>query len=276
MEKDFLHIEQLDAYRLGILPPDERRAFEQRLENDPELRAVFEAYSDMLGGIRTAGDLELLLLIREAHTTAKAAGLTDAAHSEAAKPAGKVVSLHRNTLLRRIAAAASVLILAAVGLWWYFQPSPYDQAFATHYTPEKNRLGQALDQLEARGIGTPDNPAAKLLRDALQAYERGDMPGARSRLESYASQFGLQNHTARFYLGVTLLAEGDFPKAAETLIPLATNPAGGWQGEARFYLALTYCKIPSKHAEAKQLFEEIAADPGSPFQGAAQAILPSL
>ncbi|MBK8703684.1 MAG: hypothetical protein IPN33_08645 [Saprospiraceae bacterium] len=267
MEKEFTHIDILDAWFRNEMNEDQRQVFEQRLATEPSLKAEFDLYAEMIAGIQTFGDHALMAQIRQTHSQMKSEGFFQE------KREAKLVSFRSNAV--RWSAAAAVALLAVVTAWWYWSSSAYDKAFAAHYQPNPASLNTLLDSLETLGFAAGKDEAYRDFVAGVQAYEKGDFAQAEKQLAAW-HRLHPDDDNGRYMLALSLLAQQRFGKAANLLQPLIDNQKQELAHEARFYLALAYCKQPFQRSAARRLLQEIASDSSSPYRQQAADILAQL
>ena len=121
----------------------------------------------------------------------------------------------------RYAIAAAFILLGIVGgTWWLSKPSGAQEVLAI--TPPETLSAEIDLVLGGRGLG-PSDSLIFLLREALQAYNRGDFPASIPGLETYHTHF--PNHEeVGLLLAVSLLQSGEHIRAGEILAGFAQRP----------------------------------------------------
>lgn len=118
MHTDQERSEQIERYLGGEMPGAERTAFEAALASDPALAdalALHRALRESLGHARRRQLLD---------------ALTDVAAEAAASEHAAPLTVRWFAPYRMAAAAAVLVLIAAVGLWWYTQPPRTEQPLA--------------------------------------------------------------------------------------------------------------------------------------------------
>lgn len=264
-QQGFLLTEEDMTNYLQGKPGDEKAALlESRMQSDEEFAKAMEQRSEMLEGIRTQGDLELRTQLKKMHDQAKAGGILEE------KPVGQEVAFRQRVL--RWSAAAVLALLAIAGAWWYFAPGKYDEVFAAHYQANPVMLENYMDVLESEGFASGKEAAFEAYREGMQAYENGNYDMAEKRIAAWLEQ-NPADENAQLFLSLSYLSQQEYKKAARQLEPLLKSQNPAVAREAKFYLALTWCKMPFKHDAARKLLDEIAANDASPYQKQALNIL---
>lgn len=338
MEKEFKNIEQWEAHLRGELTEAEMQEMQQRLASDEGLNAEFEAFTQLVEGARTVGDLHIRQAIAQAHSESRKQGfllteddLTDYLRGKLDESTSAILELRmqsdtafaedmnrRTELLEGIrtkgdldiraqirqagqqaksegilqvdiqqstarivtfrqkmvrwAAAASVALLAIAGAWWYLVPSKYDEAFAAHYQPNPPMLNSLLDSLESAGFAAGKGEAYKAYLAGVQAYEAGEFVKSESPIAAWLQQ-NPGDDNARLLLGLNYLGQQSYKKAAGVFEQLLASQDAAIARTAKFYLALSWCKLPFKRGMAQRLLAQIANDKESPHRQAAAMML---
>ena len=263
--------ERIDQYLLGQSPAAERAAFEQLLEQDPELRRQLADTEAAMAAVELFEDdflkNRLSKLDEQFQQSEKATINVEEASGTAATPPAteaKVVSMrplkrNRRTLL---AYAASLLLLLGVA-YWLFQPG--DPLSARQLALNTFEPYQNIVNNPTRGETDESAEATAYL-----AYNAGDFKKA-----AYTLQRLEQNPVNQFYLAQSLFAEQDF-RAAEELFVVLSNTDNPFQAESRYYWALTEAALENV-PDAKQLLRNFLLDfPESELAPRAEELLEEL
>jgi predicted Zn-dependent protease len=203
----------LDQYFDNLLSPDERKAVEARVQNEPELAASFalrQEQADWLG--REAG--------RRAMQAQTADLGTEFFGVQASTPAPMQVSWSRRWL-----AAAAAITLLAVAVWFLNRTeTPAYAAYSQH----------APLQLTQRG----NVEATKLAAET--AFNSGKYEEALPLIQQLRSQQPDQVVLA-LYEGICCLETGRNTEA-NTIFQSIANGNSALKGEGTWYLALNYWK----------------------------------
>lgn len=216
--------EAIEAYVLERMSAMERDAFEQRLTNDPALRAEVALERDNIRAVELGGVVRAMKQIT-------------------AEEAIETTTTGRGRSLLPYAAAVAVLIGGA--LWWIDRPTDHERLFATHFEADPG-LPVAM--------GATDDP---VFADAMVSYKEGLFADARSKWSTLL-QVDPLNDTLRFYIASAALAEGDAAAAIASFTAIAQDSASVFHERARWYLFLAHVRLGHR-AEAKAI--DLSADP---------------
>src|SRR5690606_2649060 len=136
------------------------------------------------------------------------------------------------------------------------------------------QLTKILGRLEAAGFASPEQSRNDSLAQALQLYEKGEYEKARIELVQYC-QIYPDDKIARHYLGMSLLQQSEYAKAASHLSALAGDPDFELRHANKWYLALCYLQFgtPEGRKDARALLQQLADDPESGYSREAKAYL---
>ena len=246
--------ERIDQYLLGQSPPAERTAFEQLLEQDPELRQQLADTETAMAAVEIFEDDFLKDRLRDLDQQFQGGEdapvtINESPEEATTAPAreAKVVNMrplkrNRRTLL--VYAASLLLLLGAA--YWILQPGDSlsaRQLAINTFEPYDNIVNKPT-----RGEGDETAEATAYL-----AYDAGDFKKA-----VYALQRLEQTPVNQFYLAQSLFAEQDF-RAAEELFVVLSNTENPFQAESRYYWALTEATLENV-PDAKQLLRNFLLD----------------
>ncbi len=262
--------DDLTDYLRGKLDDEKSAILEQRMQSDEVFAEDMNRRTELLEGIRTKGDLDIRAQIRQAGQQAKVEGILQ---EDIQQSTARIVTFRQKMV--RWAAAASVALMAIAGAWWYLMPSKYDAVFADHYQPNPGMMAPLLDSLEQTGFAAGKTEAFKAYVAGMAAYEAGNFTVSEKEIATWLQQ-NPNDDNARLFLGLSQLAQRDFSRASDSFEPLIESRDATIAQEAKFYLALAWCKQPMKRGAAKRLLSEIAADPASPHRMTAATMLEKL
>ncbi|RMG22732.1 MAG: hypothetical protein D6730_15885 [Bacteroidetes bacterium] len=230
---------QIEAYLDGLLPPEEREAFEQKLRQQPALKEQLDKH-------RAA---RLLLEISAGRKL-----LEEVADKKTLRPfrAGQRWMLW--------SAAAAVVLLA---LLWSFM------SLKTQYTPQ-NLAMQHFELYPGSSIRA-ERAEAGLFEKGMLAYEAGDLDAAIrhfSAMQPAAARYA----ESRLYLGVALLQNGQAGEAASVLKTLIASNDSRFSPAAQWYLCLAYLMDGQVEA-SKELASVLAADTRHAYSASARRLL---
>lgn len=141
------------------------------------------------------------------------------------------------------------------------------------FQPEQDKLSALLDKIRVFGFaGEPQNREDSLAV-ALDLYGSARYEPAREALSAYLAAYP-DDHTARFYFGMSHLYLKMPEVAFDILSPLSELKFFDMQDDARWYAALAAANVD--RVRAIGLFARLSKDPDSKYQEAAQAVMASL
>lgn len=243
--------ETIENYLHGKLPEAAHRAFAERLQQEPELRAEVEAFrlseavieegiADRLRTDFAAWDLE----------------------TPQQQPA-RVVALR--SVRRWVAVAASLLVLSFTFLQWRSTQQNYNSdTLAAFY--HNNDLGIT------RSGSTIDNE----LRPALAAIQSENYPLAIQQLLTVSDTASFYPD-ARYLLADTYFRDGQYDESEAALAPLLAGPDVLLKEKAEWLQVLIALKEGKKNdPEFQQRLNRISSDPNHSFQPSAAALQQTL
>ncbi|SDM40760.1 anti-sigma factor family protein [Siphonobacter aquaeclarae] len=232
------------AYIDKTLAAEERRAFEERLRNDPDLRKRYEDYVLMQEGLERLSFSELI----------------DQTNPIAGDEVTKVIKI-RLPSWKPLAMAASVAVVAIIGYLSYSGYRSYEETdvFNRYYQPERP---------DSRGAD--DSLCEHLSPDIRESYYRKDYEQTIRLLSN-----GSNGSCTHYYRGLAYLAVDRKEEAIAELEGIQKEEGQPLKERADWYLALTYLS-DHRRKDAVRLFRMIAEDKGHPYQLSAQKIIESL
>ncbi|MBM3434875.1 MAG: hypothetical protein FJY07_01515 [Bacteroidetes bacterium] len=247
MDDETLRQELIERYLNGELKEAERSEFETRLENDPVLAHDLR-FAQSLSELE---EREEELLFRE-NLSAILHDIKKENESENMKyghvnliPEKKAILL----LSKYRIAALLVILLSITALLFFLLKSSgkkEDQLFAQYFQP------YSVDF-----ISRSESDSLASLSRAFAAYNKADYPAAIQLFEKYTRDFPY-NEIAGFFLGISLIAESEYPKAEAYLNKLTESPSGSLQEQAAWYLALIALKTDKERQSVINMFRKIA------------------
>ncbi len=249
-EQDQIRIEN---YLYGRMTAEQERSFEQEVEKDAALAEALEL--ERL-------EQRALRLLDQDRLREQMAGWKAEKKQLPADEGARVVSITRRRFLYRVSAAASVLLLLGIPLWWANQ-NYSDQAL----------LGGALDLESAAGIRS-DAPAGEALQPARGAYQDGAVDEAIRMLRAEAgSPYADQ---AQLLLGKLYADQEDYAAAERVFSALSEASADVTiREDAQWLLANVYLSR-GEEAPARDLLNTIAGNPDHYRRSEAAALLAKL
>lgn len=221
-EQDIERSERILAYVQGAMGTAERAAFEQELAADQGLRTEVEAARAIAGALRNEPELrfrELVSRVSEKQEKSSTSGM-----------APPVIPIGRKANWAWMAAAASVLVLVAIGIGNYLLPTDHAELAMTY-----------VDR--ARGGVRGDVPAGvageeALLDSALVLLQRKEVENAKALLGVDPFKTACTEARRGLVLALADLLGGDEAAARQHLLPVTTSGC-------------------SESADAKELLEEL-------------------
>ena len=259
MTPDLPNLEKIEDYLNGIMPDDQRTAFENELNEDASLKKEFDLVQDMLMGIEQLGDDVLKTQISAAHQELKGDGFFE-------KKTAKVVVMRpaKHRWYRWAAAASLLVIFGAVLFFMLNREDNYQKWYTQNFRPEDEKIATVIDDLTASGMLATDREKRESLANALKRYQQGEYTSAKD-----AFTIHLQNYrpdtVAQFYLALSELHLSNIEKAIASLKPItpqSLNPdvrpgqvsrGVDFQHEMTWYLALAYSKRGDRTAKDSTL-----------------------
>ncbi len=291
-----IYFREIDAYLSGNMTDEERQVFEKKLIEDLDLASELEAYKQVLTGIEPIEKQQLRQQIGNIASDLKVEGFFKT-ENDPLSIKSQITSVHaalqnedffkeEQTKIRKItpmlwvmAAAASVLLLVAVGYWLFFSKPKVDyEAVASRYfVPEKNESNLLIRKLTEQNGMAAGSPQEAGFLNALKLYQAEKYTEAIAAFENYTTQYGKDaDVAAHFYTAISLLNKNEqIDEAIRLLTPLAADVESGWSEEANWYLALAKIKN-KKYTEGVLLLKKIAAEKDAAHQNEAHKLLSDL
>ncbi len=143
-------------------------------------------------------------------------------------------------------AAASVLMIALAGLWYFNRPLPAPQYFAQYFEPYR----APVNIRSSPGV-------TDIWEQGRKAYEARDFALAAERFGSITPTTGVPTYLRDFYWAVSLLSQE--PPNAKKAVELLKNVAAlttDYQQPAIWYLALAQLQLDQKE-EARYYLQQL-------------------
>ncbi len=267
------NIETIEAYLRDELSPELKADFEARMKTEEGLSEQVKTMKDLILGVSLAAENRIKKKLDSVESNLNKETFF------VNKP--KEIKMSNSSKFRWIPLAASMLLLAAVGLFFLKSDEGTNpdmgQLYSEYYKPDTKVVNEILDRMEAKGLASETDEDEEKLKAALQAYSKYDYNSARSQLSSFLDEFP-ENQTARFYMGLTQMNLGNYALSTEYLQPLCTEDGFAYKDQAKWYLALGCTQIegPDGLILAKKYFKQLAQDNKSEYQGNAKAYLEHL
>ena len=280
MSNNIERLERIEKYVSGEMTAKELSDFELQLQKDSELRAEVEIFRDVMLGAALFGGEELAEEIKSTHQFLKEEGFfKNVSVSEA-----KQIKMENNNQsnVRKIglgkwwALAAGITLIITAGYFVFNNgghPNP-EEVFAQIYKPESTIINIILDDLSSPGFAAADDPHTDSLEAALKFYKMDDFDKAQNYLADLV-QKKPEDHTARLYLGLSLLQKAEYANASRHLQVISQQKDFRHKDVADWYLALSYLGYNSTEGLtlAKERLKIIANNPNSSYHEDAEDAL---
>lgn len=239
----------IEAYVKDQMLKSEREDFEQRLQQEPELRKRLDTYQRLHRGLE---ELRLEYQVQQISPTVEKEG-----NHEDATPVRSLKSMKRYAWL-----VASLVVLLGIGYVMLMQVRAYrqDQVFEAYYQPEAESRG------DDQGVFCSDLPAS-----IRQSYYNGLFEQT-LRL----TQSRLKLSCALYYHGLANLAlKNEEAAISDFKKVLSKEPVGMLKERTEWYLTLAYL-INHQRENALDLLKRMAGNKQHSYQSSARKMLESL
>jgi len=204
------------------------------LAKDPDAAAEFEWQKRLAGPVR-----QLSL----------AGSIQNATWREAVRPPFRQVTMWRQ--IRAIAAAIAVI---AIAVWFVLPMNSLDRTVDKNFAYYPNKT-----PYNSRGGATDGGEQApQAVYDAFKLYDDAKHKQAAEALGNIAAAFP-DKLEYRFYQGVALLADEQYPAAAAALQPVADSN-DSYKTASLYYLGLAYAGAGDKEQARKALQAYLGSD----------------
>lgn len=257
--------DRIDDYLLGNGAPEERREFEEETTRNKDLSNELGATELAIAAIELAEDRALKARLQglEQKLAAKTSASTvvpPLTATSSRKPEARVVDIgrRRKGRLRLLGYAAALLLMLAVGWWAFSEPGGFDaqQLAMDSFKPYENI---------ATGTVRGDNDATAETA-AFADYDAGNYAAAADKFAALP-----ESNVHQFYLGQSLLAQGDFEEAHLIFLKLWRSDFA-LKEESYYYLGLADLGR-GDIIEARNALSKIARNENHPMQAEAKALL---
>lgn len=228
MNHDQETYELIERYLQGELAGDELVRFEQAMKEDAALAAEVDLQQSVQ---QLLAEKDVLALDQQ---------LTDLRQDYGAETP-KLLPFRK---IWFAAAAVLVLGIASIGFFTTADPIDGEELYLSYFEPYP--ADNAVRSQE-------DDPTrVSQMEEALEAYAKGDYDAAYQRFLA-CLYIDADDLRAKFYLGITLLAQGHGEKAAETLLEVAEQTDSIYADPARWYYTLSLIRQNKRSAARKEL-----------------------
>jgi len=251
MEKDARTLK----YRAGDMSPEEAKAYEKDLQQDPELKETWEFHERLSDDLALEKKLENL---RQFHRQKVSSGYFAADEQQSqAEGGGKVVQMDpaaNSSRIWKVAAAVALLVVAA---WWALpklSESPESQLAEVLLDIPQEQLPQQPDSNEEMGM-TGKPKLQEELQEAYKLFKNKDFKGSIPLLERYLT--AQQNdYEVRFMLALAYLQVENIADAQRQLQVLADKKLLANRQEVLLKLGAIYLQ-KGMGEQAMPLLEEV-------------------
>ena len=214
----------IERYLLEKMTVEERTAFQERLENEPDLRLEKDAISDLILGVESLG-------LKNKLSERKIGGET----------AGKVVEMKSTSIfsIQKLAVAASIAAIFFCG-WWFLNPdiNEEDLLFSSAFITDP---------------GLPTRMSETTNYDFYDAMVEYKMENYDKAIEIWnTSTTDIGKDTLDYYLGMAYLNQNNYEKAIQKLLGIDKNSA--FSDKSKWYVLNILLK-EKKYIEAKELMK---------------------
>jgi len=215
-------LETAERYINKTMTSDEVVAFEQKLDNDPTFKTLFEDIKTLLLGI------EAQALKEQLHNF----------HEELQPNNSETSTVKPLFSLRKFVAAAAVII--ALGSFWFFNNNTNKKLYSKYFTPDP-------------GLATMMSETTNFeFYDAMVNYKQGDYKTAISKWELLLENKP-KNDTLNYFIGMAYLANKNEETAITHLNIVTQNQNTNFKSDAYYYLGLAYLKANNVELAKKNL-----------------------
>ncbi len=260
-------IEIIECYIEGRLAPEDRAAFERRMEENPDLRNTVWEYQELIEGIRRKGAQEFLNQTKdwENQRAPQQIPLQRKDNEEVFKGREHNIFGRRRTMYA-LALAACLILLVVIFIPKRIGSGTLDAqlVYESHFEPYP-------DLFTVMGESVPEKST---LDSAISAYNRENYNEALQLFQSITSQYP-DSLAPVLYAGVSHMALGQFKEAHPILKRLVNHPNTKYKEVAEYYLALNFLGL-DEISESKRLLTEISENTNHDYQEESKEILDEL
>lgn len=220
----------IDRYFEEDLNKRELQDFQSKLATNTDFAAAFAVEQNLIAGIEAFANQDLKANLQQIHQE-------EIITQKTATPKAKVVQMQT---FRWLALAASLALLATVGIWWLSSTASPQEVFAAHY--------------ETPAFGTTRGGTTADLQTLQTYYNDKDYSKAITAMTAYLEEHPNDENT-RLSLGISYLETEQFEAAIQTFQSLSNSTK--INDQAAWYLAMTYLKT-EKINLAKATLQKLA------------------
>lgn len=216
-----------ESYLNNQMLPEERKALEEKLQNDADIKEKFEIYQNWTNYLENKFDSE---------TTAFKENLKSISKENFAE---KEVKKSKVIAFKPFYYAVAASVVLALGTWFMMQGTPEYGDFNQH----ENAF------FVERSVGDAN------LNEAQKAFNDKDYKKTVAAFEKIQN---LTNPELQYFYAIALIETNDYTKA-EILLNTIKSGSSVYKEKATWYLALSYLK-QNKLEECKIYLNQISAD----------------
>lgn len=215
LPEEYLEIEQ---YLLKEIPEEQIQSFTERMDSDQELRDKVHTVRLIIAGIQ---ENQLTRDLQRFHEEMKL-------NPEKAEPKKNVIHL------KFILVAASVLIVAAIGFFLFFNnPGKEERLYSEFYKPDSGLISS---------MSSSDD---YIFDRAMIDYKTGNYKAAVDSWDSLLIQKP-GNDTLQYFIASSYLAMNQYEQAIDFFEKVASRSDSYFLGDANWYLGLALLKRNEK------------------------------
>lgn len=237
--------ELLDRYLRQQLSREESGELDNLRQEDASFAEALQRRGEWAEVVRIAGRRQLHKWLEE--------------ERQRHRPRRRVQRLVQRARQPSLTGAVLLVVVAALFLWWWYSGPDYERLARQYFSPYPNVISDATD------YGTTPDFVDKL----FVPYEQEEWSRAYDEFFSVAPDLPF----ARFYLGVTALAQRNPGRAADWLEQIGAQ--SGFYEAGQWYLALAYL-ADGQIKLAQPLLLRISEIRGHPFRRQARELLTEL
>lgn len=305
MNNDIPYYDQIEAYLLGEMPPDQELAMKNAMQDDPDLAREVELRRlefDVSEALIAQNIRDQISRLRQTTSASESSPLSAA---QVARDDHLPQAVEKDVRHRLLWLVLGLLLLVGAGtIWWVKGKKQETSAPAEQPLPGLQNTAPAVSDTPVRPV-TPGNTRLQANKPAgnnrlfaanfkpykdesLEPLIRGAAtPSPSERFQQLywedkhrealaafltMSETDKKNDNLLFLKANCLLATGQADEAAALLEQIIRNDRTRFMAEARWYLALSYLRS-GRNEQAKNMLLDIEADTGSPRQGDAEKLL---
>ena len=251
------YTEKIDRYLQNRLLPEERKDFEDVLKESEELQQELRLREQEKQVIQ-----EVIVKEYREKVGNWLPSMEELENESADNESDKSPRLRKiRPMYIRLVAAASVLILVAIGLrFWLDAGNSKEKLIAAYYIDPDSDLDQ---RIRSTDITISDS----VYRQALKAYKEGDYQQVKSLLDPLADS----DEQSLYLLANSHYQAKDFNRALKDFQKLAKQ-RGKFQEQAEYFQLLCYLEMDQLNEEFQSVLNMIIQSPHHSYQKKAESL----